>query len=190
MLVTTPMTETLTVVSVGDGSTLDCDGLRSSSTVDTRAIVLETVDLEHLTLLLRMPGLPDDALLVNDVVGMDLRASPGGPLFFPPTQTVVLTRNDELLLFVATDGFTATLAPHDIAMSDGGKMCGILGLPLACGFVDHRLRVRSGTSESTFEPGQTKQVGTLSVTLDQYNSREGGGGCDAAGSFRVGAFVP
>jgi hypothetical protein len=156
-------------------------GLTLSSGISTH-LELETTDQLRFTLILRMPNLPSEFAAPNDVFELSVFARPAGIAFDPPDQSIRLSRGTDLLLFGAIASRASVNGLDDVGIEvvDEGRWCDSGRLDIfGCLTVHHRTRVSVGAVEASFQPYQTQQLGSYSVTVGSAHDFMGGGTCDA-----------
>jgi hypothetical protein len=174
---------TATVVSV-EAVTGDTCQDHLSIVVPTEKIVLQLPQRLPLTVFLGLPNLPPEQLVPGDTVEVDIATSPAfQSLFEGPSQQMVLSRAGKVLAFAGLNGL-ANFTDYGITLQGGDPVC----VPTACSFVSRSERVTAGGSQALLVPGQTAQVGTMSITLGRSHWWSSEGGCDGSSAFQVGGF--
>jgi hypothetical protein len=180
--------ETVTVISIEDVIGHSCpypfdDGPQATS----RLIVLQADDTRRWSIFVRVPELPTNIVAVSDSLELAIDFDEGS-FIWRPGQAVSLSQNGApiVVAFTGSDRMGPLLAEHGIEIARLGRICEVPG----CGWEDVRARVKVGASEAVFDPGETRQVENLRLTIDQHNERSpGGGGCDAGGTLRGAGFA-
>jgi hypothetical protein len=155
------------------------------STATTEKLVLQLPGRLPLTVFLRLPNLPAGRFMAGDAVDVDVTTS---ELFFQGrNQQMVLSRGGRLLAFAAlTRWGPADFSDQGITFQPGAASC----VPDSCSFIRYGERVSVGASEAVLQPGQTAQVGTMSISLGRSDMWNPGtnGSCDASNIFELGGF--
>jgi hypothetical protein len=76
-----------------------------------------------------------------------------------------------------------------IEVVDEGPMCDSGRDAFGCLTVYHRTRVSIGATEASFQPFQTQQIGSFSVTVGAAHTFIDGGTCDAIPFTQVAGVV-
>jgi hypothetical protein len=203
-LVTTSVDDQVVVASVGLCAGVGCTPVTLPNgamipvpTTDLR-IVLDRSNGGPLTLYLKVPQMPLDALKVGETY--DLTAAAGIDAIFETTvdQTVTLLRGGRLVVFAAQlRKFGVPLLPDlhraGVVLEDGGLTCdqGPGGsVSFSCGVRQHAVRVTTTTGGSAVvQPRQTTEVADLSFTSDSYDEYVDSGFCDTKSVTRMAAFA-
>jgi hypothetical protein len=189
-LVQTNVSGTATITSVSEvaGTGDNCRGVNyEASTEPTNQIVLQLPGRAPLTVFLRIPGLPSDRLKPGDTVDVDLAA---GFFGWGQGQRIVLSRAGKVLAFANAGDAWPSFEKQRITVMSDGALC----KPKACTWTSYRVRIIVGDQEAVFRPGQTMQVGNMSVSFNRALSWSttddggGGGGCDAGPHSEMGGF--
>jgi hypothetical protein len=184
----TSVTTGVTVVSVDDvpgGNCRDLDYVDSGG--PTRRMVLQAADGQRWTVFLRVPGLPQSLVSVNEMLDLTVTVAPGG--WVTPAgmeQTIVLSRAGQLLAFGFSGGAgLPKLEGFGIGVTDAGSSC----RPAACSYEAHRTHVTAGSSEATIEQGATVQISDISFTVEANSRWHAGGACDAPYLAYMGGYA-
>jgi hypothetical protein len=183
--------QTVTVISIEDVAGDSCPGsFDDGGQATSRLIVLEATDARRWSVFVRVPDLPTDLVAVNESVELVVEYSEG--VFFNRSrQFVSLSRAGEraLVVFTGPDTMGPALAAQGIEITRLGKLCEATN-QWNCGFEDLRARVKIGSSEAVFDPGETKQVENLQLTIDDHAQWDSGiGGCDNGGVLQGAGFA-
>jgi hypothetical protein len=203
-LVTTSFDDHVMVASVGRCADVGCASVHmlNGATIPVSATDLRiTFDRSSggsLTLYLKVPQMPVEALNVGDAYDLTLAARID--TFFEQTldQTVTLLYGGKLVVFAAQlRKFGLPSLPNleraGIALEDAGIVCGdSRGTPVGpgCGLRQHAVRVTTTTGTSVVvQPGQTTGVADLSFTSGNYDELIDNGSCDTKSVTRMAAFA-
>ena len=131
----------------------------------------------------------------SDGLTLDLTAAGDGLFWKTVDQTIVLTRADKLVLFVASLSIGKSRLPDlskdGIRLTDAGVVCEVpVQLVLGrCGFRRHAVRVTWEGAEAQVSPSMSATLGELHFTNSGVDDATSTGACDAKSSSVVGGFV-
>lgn len=170
-------------------------GTGSLSSEDLR-IVLTRSNGASLTLYLKIPHMPADALKTGDEFELSVSASLDPFFVTTVNQTISLVRAGRLIVFAAQlSNFGAPSLPFldrvGLMLEDGGVVCEE-GPDASCRLRQHAVRVTPAAGVSTLvQTGQTVRVGEqLSFTSDRYDDyRSTSGDCDTKSVTRMAGFA-
>lgn len=205
-LVTAGLDATVTVTSVDDAMTV-CDPVREgTNSVAFRRFAVESVGGMKWTVLVRIPDLPAAQVSDGQTLQMTVMASAaGGPGYTVVSQTVVFSRQGNLVLFASDQERGATyaggpwkipttkyealpdLSPWGLTLSDGAAVC--YSYIINCLDVTHRADVNWGSTSQSVGVGETVQIGSLSFSLAEFEQTLSNGACEGGGDIRLGGFV-
>jgi len=181
---TEPVSESVTVTAVDEvpaGNCAEVDG--SYSSAPALRVGLETIDMERFTVFLRAPGLTSAFTSVGEVLQLEVAASNRfGPTVIP--QTLSLSRDGKVLVFgAAASNSVLGLEALGVSLVYTPQDC----LRSSCSVIQSMIQVTAGAEQATFSPGQTKNLGPYSLTVDENSSLYGAGigGCDGSGLTRM-----
>jgi hypothetical protein len=137
-------------------------------------IVLQIPDRSPVTVYLQIPNLPAGRFTAGASVDVDVDGR-GAQFFQRSSQQIILSRAGKVLAFAAaTGGDTAGLRVPVTLTLGGEYVC----QPAPCAFTRRSMGVSAGGSEAVLLPGQTAQLGTMSVTFGRFESFITDGRCD------------
>ena len=198
-LVATPLVGAMTISAIEDIPAGACriTGFDSpipsppSGTERATRLTLDAGDGTRRNVVIRAVGLPPALLRVGETIDLSLQAWEDVAAFSRTlNQTFVLARGDQPVFVAATLTLYRLPMPNltaaGIQLDDDGIVCrGTFSM--SCTPEDHRLRASYGGESATLLPGETAQLGSLTLMLESFRARVGPA-CDAKGSTQMAGF--
>jgi hypothetical protein len=175
-----------TIVSVDEVTGSYCQEAGfSGSNEPKKRIVLQIPDRAPLTVYLRIPNLPAGRFTAGASVEVDVVGHGPAEFFEGSSQQITLSRAGKVLAFAAAVGGPGVRVPVTVK-AVGDYVC----QPTACAYSQFSVAVSAGGSAAIILPGQTTQLGTMSVTFGRYEAFVSDGTCDPAAkySFDIAGF--
>ncbi|HMF41298.1 MAG TPA: hypothetical protein VKQ32_11400 [Polyangia bacterium] len=181
------MNVAVTAVSFDQVPGPNCDSVSyTGSTANSGRIVVQDSSGQRWSIFVRVPNLPANLVQAGDVLDLKLTGGHNGLFSSAATQTIVLNRGGQLLMFGYVGGVLEATTTDVLVQADGvacGPGTGV------CTFVPQRARVAVSALEDTILPGRTGVIGDMAITVDQFHSfSPGGGGCDGADRARLAGY--
>ena len=174
-------------------SVITCPSDQCTGPPGTTRILLSGDDPGERELILTNVAMPSDFIKVGDRFDLTIDAAVDESLYRTVDQTVVLSREGNVILFGAKlQRFgrllpLPNLLPWGITFSDGGPTC--TSASPTCAQTSHALRVSVATDASILlSAGQTGTTGGLSVTNGGSTELFGNGNCDAKSTTQIAGF--